>query len=518
MSGILDLKGYKLTFDDEFNTTSISQNDTATTWADIRPTSRLTSNSDIGFGTSAFLDAASGYDPFSVSNGALSITATPKARLGSAAQLDVGPGSWASGLITSQQSFSQEYGYFEMRAKVPAGIGSWPSFWMGAETNVWPPELDVMEQYADSPTTYAGTVHTAGANGQDVFTQTWAPSLPILSNGFHTYGVLWNPNTITFYFDGQAIGSQPTPPDMNQRMYMMADLAITPFEKGTMTTMPQTMQIDYIRAFSNDPNAKTVNLQPVLSPDGMTTANVYGATAANTPAPAPEPTSKLDTLVLHMSEDAYQGNAEFTAWVDGEQVGGVQAVSALHGSGVSQDFALSGSWGTGTHDVSISFINDAWSGTPQTDRNVYVDSMTYDGRTAANSAVSLLGSYWYNSTTVGGSTPTQAAPTDKLVLHLSEDAWQGDAQFVLAIDGKQAGAPASVTASHSLDQTQDFTYSGDFTSGPHIVAVTFINDAWGGTPQTDRNLHINSIDFDGSHYGGTTMYGNSTAAYVVTHS
>ena len=47
---MLDLSGYHLTFDDEFNTLSISQNGTGTIWSDIRPGSRMGPNADIGFG------------------------------------------------------------------------------------------------------------------------------------------------------------------------------------------------------------------------------------------------------------------------------------------------------------------------------------------------------------------------------------------------------------------------------------------------------------------------------------
>ena len=68
---MLDLTGYGLTFDDEFNSLSISQNGTGTVWSDIRPGSRMGPNADIGFGNSAFVDPASGVNPFSLQNGAL---------------------------------------------------------------------------------------------------------------------------------------------------------------------------------------------------------------------------------------------------------------------------------------------------------------------------------------------------------------------------------------------------------------------------------------------------------------
>ena len=110
----IDLTGYHLTFDEEFGARSISQMGAGTTWADIRPEWRLDANSDIGFGHSSFVDPASGYDPFKVQGGALAITAVPDRTTSGC------PGSWESGLITTQGNFSQTYGYFEIRADFSA--------------------------------------------------------------------------------------------------------------------------------------------------------------------------------------------------------------------------------------------------------------------------------------------------------------------------------------------------------------------------------------------------------------
>ena len=64
---MLDLSGYKLTFDDEFNTRSISWSWCWTKWAGCpRRVADGGGKADIGFGRSSFVDPSSGYDPFSV--------------------------------------------------------------------------------------------------------------------------------------------------------------------------------------------------------------------------------------------------------------------------------------------------------------------------------------------------------------------------------------------------------------------------------------------------------------------
>jgi choice-of-anchor C domain-containing protein len=278
---MLNLAGYTLTFDDEFNGLSISQNGTGTVWSDIRPGSRIGPNTDIGFGDSAFVDAGSGVNPFSLQNGALQITAVPNND-----PSVVGGAQWASGLIDTLGSFSQEYGYFEMRAELPTGTGVWPAFWMlpvdqTQPAGLPPPELDVLEAYGD--TNLYQTVHT-DETGTPTY-QMVQSSQTTITSGYHTYGVMWGPQYITFYFDGQETGQLNTPADMNQPMYLLADLAMQ--DLAGVTDTSKQLEIDYIRVFSDAPNAVAVPLSQISSPDGVDTSSLYGATAANSPVSTP---------------------------------------------------------------------------------------------------------------------------------------------------------------------------------------------------------------------------------------
>ncbi|WP_256476475.1 carbohydrate-binding domain-containing protein [Siccirubricoccus soli] len=51
---------------------------------------------------------------------------------------------------------------------------------------------------------------------------------------------------------------------------------------------------------------------------------------------------------------------------------------------------------------------------------------------------------------------------------------------------------ATDVAQHSGGAAR-FTVKGDWAAGNHPVAVNFLNDAYGGTATTDRNLHSDSI-------------------------
>jgi hypothetical protein len=86
-----------------------------------------------------------------------------------------------------------------------------------------------------------------------------------------------------------------------------------------------------------------------------------------------------DTLTLKITQDAYQGDSQYAVYVDGKQIGGTFTARALHSSGQSDTLEIKGDWSAGNHNVSVKLLNDLWHGTPDTDRNVYVEGATYNG-------------------------------------------------------------------------------------------------------------------------------------------
>ncbi|XYD12053.1 family 16 glycosylhydrolase (plasmid) [Methylobacterium sp. NMS12] len=220
--------------------------------------------------------------PFSVHDGILSITAAPSdpSRLH-----DLGDQPYTSGMINTFHSFSQTYGYFEMRAELPAGQGYWPAFWLLPEDGSWPPEIDVMEMLGHDPGTLYTTVHSL-APGQTPGNHTMSQGISNvadMSGGYHTYGVDWQPDTLTFYFDGQEIYRTPTPAGLDKPMYMIANLAVGgswPGDVDATTPFPAQMNIDYMRAYQANPGSATA-LEPVFHfYDAASGQHFYTASAA----------------------------------------------------------------------------------------------------------------------------------------------------------------------------------------------------------------------------------------------
>ncbi len=212
-------------------------------------------------------------------------------------------------------------------------------------------------------------------------------------------------------------------------------------------------------------------------------------------------------MQLSLSEDAWQGDAQAVITVDGKTIGVTVTVTALHNQGKTQTVTLAGRWGSGKHDIGVQFLNDAWGGTATTDRNLYVNAVTLDGQASAAPPATL----YANGTT------HFAMAASPLVLQLSEDAYQGDAQFTVSVDGKAPGGAQAVTALHSKGAVQNFAFGQSMAAGTHDIAVSFLNDAWGGTAATDRNLYVNAIDVNGAAMAGTaaTLFGTSTQHFSI---
>jgi hypothetical protein len=113
----------------------------------------------------------------------------------------------------------------------------------------------------------------------------------------------------------------------------------------------------------------------------------------------------------------------------------------------------------------------------------------------------------------GSATPSTL---DTLTLTMAEDAWKGDAQFTVAVNGQLLGPPQTVTAQQWIGQTQNFTFTGNWGSGPADLAISFINDAWGGTSATDRNLWVLSATYNGrSRTLNVHITSNETRHFVI---
>ena len=291
-----------LAFDDEFDSFQSSPRGGSVGWATELPfwnaEHTLSGNNEAEY----YVDSSQPNSPFSVTNGVLNIQASAASTTG-ANPLGL---AYNSGAITTYKSFSQLYGYFEIRAQLPGGAGLWPAFWL-MPTNFKPgPEIDAFEVLGDRPNVLYASVHGA-TPGSSV-------EQPVLvadtSAAFHTYGVDWGPQKTVFYMDGQVIATIATPADMDVPMYMILNLAVGgtgswPGAPTAQTQFPANLKIDYVHAYQ--------------------TANTIGWTD-----PAPVPPRPL--VLPAVQAAAVYGNAQ--AYVNVQHYGNEDGGTGIGGIGV----------------------------------------------------------------------------------------------------------------------------------------------------------------------------------------
>jgi|GEM_PF-2636952 len=241
-----------LTFSEEFDGNSLNSSvwNTAYPWNAANGGTNLSNKEEQwyineNYGPTAALAA----DTYQVKDGMLHIKAQPTP---AGYKQHVDGYNYTSGMITTHSTFEQKYGYFEMRADIPSGKGMWPAFWL-LQPGKWPPEIDIMEVIGSRPDHLELHVHYM-ENGQQ--RQGKTVHYPGLSDGFQTYGVNWQADTITWYLNGEKVFEVDTPPDLHDPMYMLVNLAVGgswPGSPDANTQFPATMKVDYVRAYSEMP-------------------------------------------------------------------------------------------------------------------------------------------------------------------------------------------------------------------------------------------------------------------------
>jgi beta-glucanase (GH16 family) len=248
----LDKSEMRLSFSDEFDSLSLWNGESGTWdsnfWWGQRNGSTLAENGERQWYIDHDYGPTSSVNPFSIDDGVLTITA---ARAPEAIRPEINNYEYTSGLITTYESFSQTYGYFEMRADMPDNHGTWPAFWLLPADGSWPPEIDIVEMRGQNPETIQVSAHS-----NETGSRTTVSSAINVSDteGFHTYGVLWTEEELVWYFDDVEVFRTDTPDDMHQPMYMLANLAVggVAGEPADGMATPAEMQIDYIRAYELD--------------------------------------------------------------------------------------------------------------------------------------------------------------------------------------------------------------------------------------------------------------------------
>lgn len=172
---------------------------------------------------------------------------------------------YTSARLKTLGKFSQTYGRFEARIKIPYGQGIWPAFWMlgeDIETAGWPfcGEIDIMENIGREPSTVHGTIHGPGYSGGEAIGAAYELTEgKRFADDFHVFAVEWEPKAIRWFVDGklyQTRGQSALPAGkrwvFDHPHFLLLNVAVGgnwPGNPDSTITFPQTMLVDYVRVY-----------------------------------------------------------------------------------------------------------------------------------------------------------------------------------------------------------------------------------------------------------------------------
>jgi len=115
---------------------------------------------------------------------------------------------YTCGAVRTRGKFEHRYGYWVCRCKFPEEPGHWPAFWLFApgvgkigDGGRDGTEIDIMEKpWREDRTTQNLHWDGYGKEHQSAGTRFMVPGM---SEGFHTFGLLWTPEEYVFYVNGQ---------------------------------------------------------------------------------------------------------------------------------------------------------------------------------------------------------------------------------------------------------------------------------------------------------------------------
>ncbi len=188
-----------------------------------------------------------------VKDGRLIITArkeTPPAA-------DSGGQRYTSSRLRTRGKADWTYGFFEVRAKLPCGKGTWPAIWTLGSKGRWPDdgELDIMEQVGSDPQRISSAIHTSAGHGSNGVVG--AVRITDACAEFHRYQMHWTADEVIFGVDGFAhlryprldLGRRAWPFDAPQ--FLLLNIAIGGDLGGDVDDriFPVAMEVDYVRVY-----------------------------------------------------------------------------------------------------------------------------------------------------------------------------------------------------------------------------------------------------------------------------
>ncbi len=214
-----------------------------------------------------------------------------------------GEREYTSGKINTRLKGQWQYGYIEVRAKVPKGKGSWPAIWMmpyferrevpkgfpvrsdgrpdfekftkedwekyprPPKENRWPEcgEIDIMEHIGRMPNRYLFSLHCGKHNHRRTDTVPYTRGHQFdegFDDEFHVFGLDWTKDYIEYYVDGESYCRYNKADDedtfeawpFDREFYLIMNTAVGGGLGGDVdeSALPYEFVIDYVRVYQEN--------------------------------------------------------------------------------------------------------------------------------------------------------------------------------------------------------------------------------------------------------------------------
>ena len=174
---------------------------------------------------------------------------------------DWGGQPYTSARLITRGKAEWTYGFFEVRAKMPCGKGTWPAIWTLGSGGRWPDdgELDILEHMGHTPERVSSAVHVAAGHAGQA--PGGAARLATACSAFHDYQMHWTPEDVSFGVDGFVHlryprlkgGAAVWPFDRPQ--FLILNLAIGGDLGGPVddAIFPVAMEVAHVRVYQRAP-------------------------------------------------------------------------------------------------------------------------------------------------------------------------------------------------------------------------------------------------------------------------
>lgn len=228
---------------------------------------------------------------------------------------DFGGNDYTSGRIRTLGQGDWLYGRLEVRAQLPAGLGTWPAIWMlASDSNYgnggWPDtgEIDIMEAVGYDPGHTHSAIHTDALNHTLGNNPSGTMDVPTSANEFHVYALEWTPTRITTFVDGEENmvfnrnGASWERWPFDRPFHLILNLAVGGTWGGAQgvepNDFPTELRVDYVRVYEDASGPPVVSFTNVDGPVQLDPGDDLPLDAIAT-----DPASQITELII------YQGDA-----------------------------------------------------------------------------------------------------------------------------------------------------------------------------------------------------------------